>query len=122
MVLKLKRIYESRSSDDGYRVLVDRLWPRGIKKVDAHIDLWAKELAPSTALRKKFHNGVIDYKAFKEVYGGELAQNVELIRFVRLIEKKEQEVVTLLTAVKDVDHSHIPVLMSKMATLLERES
>lgn len=82
-----------------------------------HISTYGLELAPSAALRKDYHNSAIDYEAFKEAYGGELMQNVELTRFVRLIEGNKQDVVTLLTAVKDVRHSHVPALMNKIAAL-----
>ena len=82
----LKRIYEEPSEADGYRILLDRLWPRGLKKEDAKFDEWRKDITPS--------------KEFK--------QNPDFIPFLREIEK--HPVVTFLTAAKDVQHSHLPIL------------
>ncbi len=66
MVLKLKRIYEGNAREDGYRILVERLWPRGISKEDAHIDMWIKGVAPSTELRKWFNHEDEKWDAFQE--------------------------------------------------------
>ncbi|WP_193812067.1 DUF488 domain-containing protein [Kaistella flava (ex Peng et al. 2021)] len=67
-----KRIYDKPEQEDGFRILADRLWPRGMKKEDAHIDLWAKEIAPSTELRKSYHGQEIDFAEFSKKYLKEL--------------------------------------------------
>ena len=94
----LKRIYEEPSEADGYRILLDRLWPRGLKKEDAKFDEWRKDITPSKELRQWFHGR----------YGMEIKQNPDFIPFLREIEK--HPVVTFLTAAKDVQHSHLPIL------------
>ena len=72
--IKLKRVYEAPAASDGTRILVDRLWPRGIAKAKAKIDLWLKEIAPSNALRKRFHGHPEDWDAFRTAYAAELTQ------------------------------------------------
>ena len=74
-----KRIYEERSPKDGFRILVDRLWPRGIKKEQANIDLWLKEIAPSDSLRKWFNHEPEKWEGFKQRYFKELDQNQNLV-------------------------------------------
>lgn len=76
-MILLKRIYEPYDKGDGYRVLVDRLWPRGISKENAHIDLWLKEIAPSTELRKWFNHEDEKWVGFKKKYMKELKENKE---------------------------------------------
>ena len=95
----LKRIYEEPSEADGYRILLDRLWPRGLKKEDAKFDEWRKDITPS----KDRH-----WEVFQGRYGMEIKQNPDFIPFLREIEK--HPVVTFLTAAKDVQHSHLPIL------------
>ena len=72
--LQIKRIYDPVGDADGFRVLVDRLWPRGVAKEKAHIDLWLKDVAPSDALRKRFHGHPAKWDEFVAAYGKELAQ------------------------------------------------
>jgi uncharacterized protein YeaO (DUF488 family) len=74
MVVRVKRIYAPAASDDGFRVLVDRIWPRGIKKADTAIDLWLKEVAPSTELRRWFAHDPAKWAEFRKRYAAELAQ------------------------------------------------
>ena len=74
-MIQCKRVYEQATSKDGYRILVDRLWPRGIKKTDLACDEWCKALTPSSELRKAFHSETIDFTAFSEAYRKELAQH-----------------------------------------------
>jgi uncharacterized protein YeaO (DUF488 family) len=74
MVVRVKRIYAPAASDDGFRVLVDRIWPRGIKKADTAIDLWLKEVAPSTELRRWFGHDPAKWAEFRKRYAAELAQ------------------------------------------------
>jgi uncharacterized protein YeaO (DUF488 family) len=99
MTIKLKRIYAPYSTDDGYRVLVDRLWPRGIKKEDAHIDKWIKEVGPSTALRKWFNHEPEKWEEFCKKYHDELTGSpafAELISFLHI-----HKTITLLFASKE---------------------
>ena len=79
MEIKIKRAYESPSDDDGYRILVDRLWPRGISKGKAKVDFWPKELAPSTELRRWYGHDPEKWSEFKSRYFSELAGNPELV-------------------------------------------
>ena len=75
MNIQCKRVYDPAEQSDGYRILVDRLWPRGIKKTDLALDEWDKEITPSTELRKAFHGEVVDFATFREQYLAELAQH-----------------------------------------------
>lgn len=107
--IKLKRIYEDYQTSDGYRILVDRLWPRGIKKEDTHIDLWLKEIAPSTELRKWFQHEVKKWPAFSEKYAEEISRNQEATEQLCDILKKENTI-TLLYGAKDEKHNQAVVL------------
>jgi len=99
MTIKIKRIYEPFSATDGYRVLVDRLWPRGVKKDTAHIDDWKKEIAPSTNLRKWFDHDPKKWKEFLTKYNDELKSAESFREFKATI--KKHKVVTLLYGAKD---------------------
>lgn len=112
--LRVRRVYDPREDGDGTRVLVDRLWPRGVSKERAVIDRWLKDLTPSDELRSWYHEdrSATRYDTFVDRYRAELADPVhaaavdELTALVR-----EGGPVTLVTAVKDVPHSHVPVLV-----------
>jgi uncharacterized protein YeaO (DUF488 family) len=108
MPIVVKRIYEPATSKDGYRILVDRLWPRGIKKEKAGIDTWLKEVAPSTDLRKWFHAGKGTFAEFKKKYRTELKENTALKDLKSLV--KEHKQVTLLYAAKDEEQNHAHIL------------
>lgn len=101
--IKLKRAYEAPGAHDGARVLVDRLWPRGVRKADAAIDHWFKELAPSTALRKWFNHDPARWEAFQRRYAVELAAQPDALKDLRQLAK--QGVVTLVYAAHDVLHN-----------------
>lgn len=103
-----KRIYEDFDNKDGFRILADRLWPRGMKKEDAKIDLWAKEISPSNELRKLYHGKEIDFNHFSQKYLKELNENPGSKIF--LTEIKKYETVTLMTSVKEIEVSELPVL------------
>lgn len=103
-----KRIYDKPEKEDGFRILADRLWPRGMKKEEAQIDLWAKEIAPSTELRKSYHGKEIDFKEFSKKYLMELAENPETESFLNHI--KKHDTITLMTSVKEIEVSETPVL------------
>jgi uncharacterized protein YeaO (DUF488 family) len=105
----IKRIYESASDADGFRILVDRLWPRGMKKEDAGIDLWLKAVAPTDALRKWYHHDGGGWDEFRHKYVLELKDNPAVDGLLSLI--KEQKTVTLLYAAKDEIQNHALVLL-----------
>ena len=107
-MIQCKRVYEKASDNDGYRVLVDRLWPRGVKKADLVCDEWCKTLTPSTTLRKDFHAGVIDFPTFRKFYLLELAEHKA--DGLRLAALHKQRPVTLLYAAKDNLQNHAMVL------------
>lgn len=106
-MLKIKRVYEEASASDGTRVLVDRLWPRGVTKERAAIDWWAKELAPSQELRKWYGHRPERFDDFEERYEAEVAGNVELIKLRELI---DNQTVTLVYAAKDEVRNQARVL------------
>lgn len=115
MSIRIKRIYEKSANTDGSRVLADRLWPRGMTKVKAHITYWAKNIAPSNELRKWFHEDPESrFKEFQKKYASELRRNKLSIKDKMKPYKKS---FILVTAVKDIEHSHIPTLRSFLAKL-----
>lgn len=113
---RLARIYDAPSSDDGRRVLVDRLWPRGISKEKAGLDAWAKDVAPSAELRKWFHaaGGHERDAEFAERYADELDGGEQQAGLANLRAAAEKEPVTLLSAVKDPPHSYLSVLLEAL--------
>ncbi|MDL2080851.1 DUF488 family protein [Streptomyces sp. GXMU-J15] len=110
MSIRIRRVYEPPEPDDGTRVLVDRLWPRGLSKEAAHVDEWPKALTPSTELRRWYHAGEGSYEEFAGRYEAELAapEAAELLEQVRAWAAKGP--VTLLTAAKTPQESHAAVL------------
>ena len=116
--LQMKRIYEPAEATDGFRVLVDRLWPRGVSKEGAKIDLWAKDITPTTELREAYHTGRVDWPAFVDLYHAELEKNPAVDEFVVTIRGKET--VTLLFASKDTDHTHVKVILDVLAQKLTK--
>lgn len=118
MSLELKRAFDAANRNDGYRVLVDRLWPRGVSKGDARIDEWPKEAAPSDALRKAFHAGDYDWGEFRRRYLGELKEHRERLR--PLAERALGERVTLVFAARDERHNNAVVLAEYLAMLEPR--
>ncbi|MCU7493021.1 MAG: DUF488 domain-containing protein [Bacteroidota bacterium] len=108
-MVKLKRIYEEYDEEDGFRILVDRLWPRGIKKEGSHVDLWLKELGPSSELRKWFNHDPAKWQEFKKKYRSELSGKKDLLSEIRNAEK-ENKTVTLLYGAKDTEHNQAVVI------------
>lgn len=109
--IRCKRIYEPAEETDGFRILVDRLWPRGIKKEDAEIDLWAKEIAPSSELRKWFSHEPARFNAFKKQYMQELDNNSASKKFGNMCRQEIRDHhVTLLYAAKNEQYNHAVVL------------
>jgi|SRR5579863_2741871 uncharacterized protein YeaO (DUF488 family) len=109
-MLKIKRVYDSYETDDGFRILVDRLWPRGVSKEKAHLDLWLKEIAPSDALRKWFGHDPERWTGFAAKYRKELAKKTDLVRQVRKLERDKGDV-TLLYGAHDTLHNEAVVLL-----------
>lgn len=109
MNIETKRIYALPSGEDGYRVLVDRLWPRGLSRAVAHLDLWLRDVAPSTELRTWFDHQVERWPEFREHYKKELATHGELLDVILDIEHHRKKV-TLLFAASDQDHNEARVL------------
>lgn len=112
MALKIKRIYETPDEADGYRILVDRLWPRGVSKEQAAIDEWLKEIAPSPELRDWFGHKPERFEEFRIRYQTELADNDTILKIKKL--ETENKTVTLLYAAKDPEHNHAVVLMEAL--------
>lgn len=106
--MNLKRVYEKPEMEDGVRILVDRLWPRGLTKEKACIALWLKDIAPSTELRKWFGHDPAKWEQFKELYHRELEANTEQVSILK--DQLKKGTVTLLYAAKDVEHNEALVL------------
>ena len=104
----IKRVYEPRETSDGYRVLVDRLWPRGLRREGAAFNEWPKEIAPSAALRKWFGHRPERWAAFEKKYRAELLEGAAADALAAL--KRRAGRVTLLTATRDLDHCHARVI------------
>ncbi len=106
----LKRIYEPPSAEDGFRVLVDRLWPRGLSKEAAHVDLWLRDVAPSTALRKWFNHETGRWKEFTRRYASELDQQREAVERLRNMARTTK--LTLLFSASNLEHNNAVALKS----------
>jgi uncharacterized protein YeaO (DUF488 family) len=106
--VKLKRAYERPSPTDGRRILIDRLWPRGVKKADAAIDEWAKELAPSTALRQWFGHDPARWEEFRERYAAELREHSAKLSALRDLARETH--ITLVFSARDKQHNDAVVL------------
>jgi uncharacterized protein YeaO (DUF488 family) len=99
----IKRIYELPAKNDGFRVLVDRVWPRGLKKSDAAVDLWMKDVAPSTQLRKWFNHDPARWKLFREKYRAELCQHNSELEELKAHAAKRR--LTLVYSARDTEHN-----------------
>jgi uncharacterized protein YeaO (DUF488 family) len=108
-MIKIKRVYEKPAKEDGWRVLVDRLWPRGMKKEAARLDVWMKDVAPSDALRKWFGHKPEKWSEFQKKYRSELWKKKELVAELKKM-AKEHGTVTLLYGAKDEEHNQAVVL------------
>lgn len=109
MLIKAKRIYDAPAADDGMRILVDRLWPRGLKKDSAPIDLWLKEIAPSDALRQWFGHKPAKWPEFKKRYFDELRSKQDSVAVLR--QHARVGAVTLLYSAKDEKHNNAVALL-----------
>lgn len=117
-MIKIKRVYAALEPGDGYRVLVDRLWPRGLSKSTIHMNDWIKELAPSTELRKWFGHKPERWKAFRAKYRKELADEAAKESLKKLRRLARERTVTLLYGARDEEHNQAVVLKE----LLEKRS
>lgn len=110
-MLKMKRVYDGVSPDDGYRILVDRLWPRGVSKERAAVDLWAKDITPTPDIRKEFNHEADKFDWFKHAYLSELRSNDAVPAFVRAVSGQlEKGNVTFVYAAKDPQINHVVIL------------
>ena len=108
MNIRIKRVYEQPDKDDGVRILVDRLWPRGLTKEKAAVDLWLKEIAPSTELRKWFGHDPNKWRSFRRRYETEIRHNDDLIKLLK--QKARKGTVTLVYGARDEEHNEALVL------------
>lgn len=111
----IKRAYDEPSPDDGERILVDRLWPRGVAKAKAHIDLWLKDVAPSNELRTWYGHDPAKYEEFRRRYEAELAQEPGRSALATLRERSLRAPVTLVFAAHDSEHANATVLRDLLA-------
>jgi len=107
-LIKIKRAYEPIEKSDGFRILVDRLWPRGIKKEDAHFDDWLKEIAPTSELRKWFNHETEKWDEFTKKYMAELKVSPALEELLTLVDK--HRIITLVYGAKDEQHNQAIVI------------
>lgn len=113
-MIKIKRAYDPASDDDGYRILIDRLWPRGVSKKKAHLDAWAKELAPSTELRESFGHQEEKFPAFHRLYLKEL-EEPERMEWLKEIRRKSREgTVTLVYGAKSPTYNQAVVILEAL--------
>jgi uncharacterized protein YeaO (DUF488 family) len=110
MNIKIKRVYEPPGVEDGMRILVDRLWPRGLTKAKASVDLWLKDISPSTELRKWFGHDPAKWTEFKRRYRAELKKNREQVALLK--SKIKRGKVTLIYGAKDEEHNEAVVLQA----------
>lgn len=113
--IHVKRAYDNPEPSDGMRVLIDRLWPRGVKKADAKIDLWLKEIAPSSELRKWFDHDPAKWTEFKKRYFKELDARRDVLH--DLLEQAKGKTLTLVFAAHDVEHNNAVALKQYLARL-----
>ncbi len=117
MLIKLKRIYELPEKSDGFRILVDRLWPRGVKKEAAKIDLWLKDIAPSPDLRIWYGHDPEKWAEFKKSYTKELNKKRDLFQ---ALFQSNRKIITLVFAAKEVKYSHALILQKYMQKKLDK--
>jgi len=118
MDIRTKRVYEPANSHDGFRVLVDRVWPRGMTKERARVHLWLKDVAPSTALRKWFGHDRSRWRAFKNRYFSELDSKPALVRMLR--DKTAKRRLTLLFSAKDIECNQAVALKEYLLALSKK--
>ena len=112
-MIRIKRVYETPAKEDGFRMLVDRLWPRGLTKVKAKVDLWMKDVAPSDALRKEFHLEKVTWPQFEKRYLAELAKKKDLLMEIRKLDK-EHGTVTLVYGRNDEKQNQAVIIAGSL--------
>ncbi|SDJ38736.1 DUF488 domain-containing protein [Billgrantia gudaonensis] len=115
----LKRVYAPADSDDGARILVDRLWPRGKRRESLALTEWYRDASPSPALRRQYHQGTISPAVFAARYRGELRDDPGYL--VPLMRHARRGRLTLLTATRNIEDSHLPILREALLTALHQE-
>lgn len=118
----IKRAYEPPMRGDGVRILVDRLWPRGLRKDDAHFDQWRKDLSPSTELRQFYGHRPERFAEFATRYRGELRRKQAAAAVSEVIELTQRHPITLLTASRDLSHSEVAVLAKHLQQIIRRRA
>jgi uncharacterized protein YeaO (DUF488 family) len=118
--IMIKRAYEPPARGDGVRILVDRLWPRGLRKGDAHFDQWRKDLSPSTPLRQFYAHQPQRFADFTKRYRAELRRKDAVAAISEIVDLTRRRPVTLITASRDLDHSEAAVLATHLRAILER--
>lgn len=108
-MIQIKRVYDKDLPDDVFKILVDRLWPRGIAKKDGLVDIWYKEVSPSTTLRKWFDHDPDKWESFKNKYKAELADKQDILKEIRSLEREHKKIVLLYSA-KDEKYNNAIVL------------
>lgn len=108
MAVQVKRAYEPAERTDGYRVLIDRIWPRGVSKEEAQLDEWARELAPSSELRRRFGHDPAKFDRFRDRYREELADHQDKLRELR--QRARRGTLTLVYSARDTAHNNAVVL------------
>lgn len=114
VVIRIKRVYDKSAKDDGVRVLVDRLWPRGKSKEDARVDLWLKEIAPSDDLRKWYRHDASEWDEFQKRYAAEIESQLPLLRRVLEYLEREHGTVTFVYSAKDEERNNAVALKSML--------
>ena len=120
MKIIIKRMFDAPKKEDGFRVLVDRLWPRGVSKKSGRIDTWLKNVAPSSKLRIWFHASKVErLTEFERLYSREIKDSQDLTGLKNILREKTR--VTLVTAVADFKHSHLPILVKNLSSSEKKE-
>ncbi|HLU33643.1 MAG TPA: DUF488 family protein [Natronosporangium sp.] len=114
--VRVRRVYDPPLPEDGVRILVDRVWPRGLRKDTAHLDEWCQQVAPSTELRKWYGHDPERFAEFARRYRAELAQPEPAAELARLRQRAREQTLTLLTATKNPDLSQAAVLAEQLST------
>ena len=120
--IAIKRAYEPPARGDGVRILVDRLWPRGLRKDTAHFDQWRKDLSPSTELRQFYGHRPERFAEFKKRYRAELRHKEAAAAVSELVDLTRRRAVTLLTASRDLSHSEAAVLTTQIRAIAKRRA
>lgn len=117
-MIKIKRVYDRIDVRDGMRILIDGLWPRGVRSSTPNIDMWLKEVAPTSDLRRWFSHDPSKWQEFRKLYIAELKANKAMDKLIKLSLENDQ--ITLLFASKDEEHNNAVVVLEVLTTMLEK--